>query len=392
MVQIWLLFACGISLSIVAAFYAVSGLIAIFAASATAIAVMGGLLEVSKLVTASWLYNNWREIPLTLKTYFSTAVFILMVLTSMGIFGYLSKAHLDQAVPTGDVVQKLALIDEKIKVERDNIANARAVIKQMDEVVNQTMVRTDDAKGAERALQIRRSQARDRGRLIKEIETAQAEITKLNEQRAPVASEVRKVEAEVGPIKYIAALIYGDELSETLLESAVRIVIIMIIVVFDPLAVLLLIAANFSLNKERNNEHPKQVLELVGRDREPTSEQTITEPGRPTWTVADGGTRSSTKEPKRPTSNRKKDGASQANQKTSKAKNSDASQKASDSETTNKEEASNETQDNFTLNPSEIVKETKQQGDWQYTVYRDKFTEKDPFSELKKKYVKPKRS
>jgi hypothetical protein len=389
MVQIWLLFACGISLSFVAAFYAVNGLIAIFAASATAIAVMGGLLEVSKLVTASWLYNNWRSIPLTLKTYFSIALVILMVLTSMGIFGYLSKAHLDQAVPTGDVVSKLALIDEKIKVQRDTIANARAVIQQMDDAVTQTMARTDDAKGAERALQIRRSQARDRSRLTQEIETAQAEITKLNEQRAPIASEVRKVEAEVGPIKYIAALIYGDELNETLLESAVRIVIIMIIVVFDPLAVLLLIAANFSLNKERNNEHPKQVLEVANRssifNRKPTTEPGKS--GRSTWTVADGGDRDSPLAPKQAKASRKK-----STSKKSTSKNAGASQEASDSEATSKEETSNQAQDNFTLNPSEIVKETKQQGDWQYTVYRDKFTEKDPFSELKKKYVKPKRS
>lgn len=390
MVQVWLLFACGISLSIIAAFYAVSGLMAIFAASAIAIAVMGSLLEVSKLVVASWLYNNWQEVPRTLKVYFSTALVILMVLTSLGIFGYLSKAHLDQAVPTGDVAAKLALIDEKIKVQRDTIENARAVIKQMDDAVNQTMARTEDAKGAERALQIRRSQARDRTRLTKEIETAQAEITKLNEQRAPIASEVRKVEAEVGPIKYVAALIYGDELNENLLESAVRIVIIMIIVVFDPLAVLLLIAANFSLNKERKNERSEESMELVNRSPEPATSDVPanTEPGGPTWVVTDGsggGIPSPSSEPTKAKASRKK-GTSQKSTSKSKAKDPDSGQEASNSEATNKEEVAS--QDNFTLNPSESVKYNKQQGDWQYTVYRDKFTEKDPFSELKKKFVK----
>ena len=239
-----ILFITAIALSSIAAFYAVIGLMAIFSASALPIAIMGGTLEAAKLVVASWLYRNWNQVPFLLKSYFTTALVILMLLTSMGIFGYLSKAHLDQAVPTGDVVSKLELIDEKIKTQRENIDAARKAINQLDAQVDQILGRSDDTRGAERAVQIRRNQTRERTRLIKEIQTAQEEIARLNNERGPIASEVRKVEAEVGPIKYIAALIYEEKANDEILEKAVRWVIILIVLVFDPLAVLMLIAWN----------------------------------------------------------------------------------------------------------------------------------------------------
>ena len=245
----YLLFTVALSLSALAAYYAVMGLIAIFAAAVVPIALMGSLLEASKLVVASWLYRNWKEIPTLMKSYFVGALIVLMMLTSMGIFGFLSKAHLDQAIPSGDVQSKLALIDEKIKTEKENINANRKELTQLDAQVDQTIARTDDAKGTDRAIAIRRGQQKDRNRILNEIGTAQAKIAKYNEERAPIASEVRKVEAEVGPIKYIAALIYGDESATdvTMLEKAVRIVTILIVIVFDPLAVLLLIAANWNL-------------------------------------------------------------------------------------------------------------------------------------------------
>jgi hypothetical protein len=177
----------------------------------------------------------------------------------MGIFGFLSKAHLDQAIPTGDVSAKLALIDEKIKTEKDNINDARKTISQLDRQVDETINRTanqDNNAGVNRSISIRRSQQKERNNLLKEIGTAQAKIAKLNEERAPIASEVRKVEAEVGPIKYIAALIYDDSTDTDTLERAVRIVTIMIVLVFDPLAVLLLIAANWQLRKEQGLVEP----------------------------------------------------------------------------------------------------------------------------------------
>jgi len=243
----YLLFTVALSLSALAAYYAVMGLVAIFAAAVVPIALMGSLLEASKLVVASWLYRNWKEIPALMKSYFVVALVVLMMLTSMGIFGFLSKAHLDQAIPSGDVQSKLALLDEKIKTEKENINANRKELTQLDAQVDQTIARTDDSKGTDRAITIRRGQQKDRARILNEIGAAQAKIAKYNEERAPIASEVRKVEAEVGPIKYIAALIYGDNVDENMLEKSVRIVTILIVMVFDPLAVLLLIAANWNL-------------------------------------------------------------------------------------------------------------------------------------------------
>jgi hypothetical protein len=252
----YLLFAVALSLSALAAYYAVMGLVAIFAAAVVPIALMGSMLEASKLVVASWLYQNWKEIPALMKSYFVVALVVLMMLTSMGIFGFLSKAHLDQAIPTGDVQSKLALIDEKIKTEKENINANRKELTQLDAQVDQTIARTDDTKGTERAITVRRSQQKDRNRILNEIGAAQAKIAKYNEERAPIASEVRKVEAEVGPIKYIAAVIYGDESATdvNMLEKAVRIVTILIVIVFDPLAVLLLIAANWNLKHTSKRE------------------------------------------------------------------------------------------------------------------------------------------
>jgi hypothetical protein len=246
----YLLFVVALSLSAVAAWYAVAGLVAIFAAATVPIVIMGSLLEAAKLVVASWLYRSWKEIPLLMKSYFTVALVLLMLLTSMGIFGFLSKAHLDQAIPTGDVAAKLALIDEKIKTEKENINASRKELSQLDSQVDQTIARTTDSAGADRAISIRRGQQKDRARILNEIGASQAKIAKLNEERAPIASEVRKVEAEVGPIKYIAALIY-DSADTDMLERAVRIVTIMIVIVFDPLAVLLLVAANWQMRRDK---------------------------------------------------------------------------------------------------------------------------------------------
>jgi len=256
----YLLFAVALSLSAVAAWYAIAGLCAIFAAAVIPIAIMGSLLEAAKLVVASWLYRNWKEIPKLMKSYFTVSLVILMLLTSMGIFGFLSKAHLDQAIPTGDVQSKLALIDEKIKTEKENINASRKELTQLDAQVDQTLSRTTEASGADRSISIRRGQQKDRARILTEIGAAQTKIAKYNEERAPIASEVRKVEAEVGPIKYIAALLYGDNPEVDVLEKAVRWVIILIVMVFDPLAVLLLVAANWQQKRNKEEIEPTEVF------------------------------------------------------------------------------------------------------------------------------------
>ena len=243
-----------LSLSSVAAYYSIIGLTAIFAGAVIPVIIMGSILEVGKITTTVWLRKYWGRAGFLLKLYLVPAVIALALLTSMGIFGFLSKAHMEQGITTGDSQSKLALYDEKIKTQRDNIDLSRKALTQMDSQVDQMLGRTDNDKGAERAVTIRRQQAKERGQLQSDIAKAQLEIQKLNEERAPIAAENRKVEAEVGPIKYIAALIYGDNADQNMLESAVRWVIILLVIVFDPLAIALVLAANAS--KEWDNELP----------------------------------------------------------------------------------------------------------------------------------------
>jgi len=250
----FLLFFTAIVLSGIAAYYSVIGLTAIFAAAAIPVAVMGVSLEVAKLVVASWLYRFWKNIPFLMKAYFTTALVVLMLITSMGIFGYLSKAHLDQNLVSGDVQSRIAIYDEKIKTAKENIESNRKQLKQMDEAVDQVMARSQDEKGADKANAIRKSQSRDRIALAKDIEANQKLVVQLNDEAAPIRAEVRKVEAEVGPIKYIAALVYGDNSDSSSLEKAVRGLIIMLVFVFDPLAVLMLIAANLTQIKQKEEK------------------------------------------------------------------------------------------------------------------------------------------
>lgn len=247
----------GLTISAVAVWYSVAGLVSIFAASAFSIIIMGVALEASKLVATVWLKWNWRRAPRLIKIYLISAIAILMLITSMGIFGYLSKAHLDQNLVSGDVVDKVSLLDEKIKTQRDNIEAARKALRQMDEAVDQTMARSNDEKGADKAAALRRQQQRERTSLQNDIAKAQAEIAKLNEERAPIAKELRAVEAEVGPIKYIAKLIYGDNPDANILEKAVTWVIIIIVLVFDPLAVILLLASQYSFQWFRDQQTEK---------------------------------------------------------------------------------------------------------------------------------------
>lgn len=274
MIFIGLLFLSAFAVSACAAWFSVAGLISIFSSAPLATGLMGGSLELAKLVAASWLYRNWSTAPATLRYYFTTSVVILSIITSLGIFGYLSKAHLDQAAVTGQSTGQLVIIDEKIKTVKENIDANRKALKQLDEAVDQVMGRSDSEKGAERAVSIRKSQQKERDRLQTEIQTYQTQVGKLNEERAPLAQDVRKIEAEVGPIKYVAELIYGDS-TEDMIGKAVRLIIMSLIFVFDPMAILLVIAGNMSLmarqklfESESTSEH-RQVTEVEIHDSTP---------------------------------------------------------------------------------------------------------------------------
>ena len=259
----YLLLAIALTISVTAAFYSIAGLTAIFAAAFWPIVIMGSVLELGKIVTTVWLHKYWDRAAIQFKLYLVPAIAILMLITSMGIFGLLSKAHLDQAVPSGDVAAQVQIFDDKIKTEKDNIEAARKALKQMDSQVDERLSRSSDDKGAERAVQFRRSQQKERTNLQNEITTAQKKITALQEQREPIASQARKIEADVGPIRYIAALLYGDNPDAGILEKAVRLVIILIVLVFDPLALVLILAADQTFAWHREDKNKKEGWQQV---------------------------------------------------------------------------------------------------------------------------------
>ena len=254
-----------IYISAVAAFYSIWGLTLIFPGAFWAVVIMGTALELGKLTTAVWLKREWSVTPLALKSYMTTAVVILSLLTSIGIFGGLSRAHVDQNLVSGDVVAQLSLIDEQIKIEKETIDAARKTLSQLDNQVDQTLSRSTTEAGASNSASLRARQAKERQATQKEILSAQAKIGKLNETKAPIAAKVREVEAEVGPVKYIAALIYGDNPDANLLEHAVRWVILMIVFVFDPLAVLMFVAYNQTVTRRQ----PLTIIDRIVQSGEP---------------------------------------------------------------------------------------------------------------------------
>jgi len=346
----YLVFFVALALSAVAAYYSIIGLVTIFAASVLPVAIMGSTLEVAKLVTASWLYRNWKTANVLLKSYFVVAVIVLMLITSMGIFGFLSKAHIQQ---TSEADQNLAVLErtedqmQQIEFRIMELSEAGVVNneKQNDQIDNNKKqiadintryaelieeakaqnpliildkyiadgntkavqsligVKPDGAWGSKTSQAVDAFRERNKDRVddvrarVEELRNAQlAEVKVLTDANARLQSEIgtikvdstqiaqfeeqltqlrekkfelettyRKLEAEFGPIKYISEMIYGDD-AEANLDDSVRIVILMLIFVFDPLAILLLIAANQGL-KEKQNDRPNRRVETVDTEQ-----------------------------------------------------------------------------------------------------------------------------
>ena len=209
-------FLTAIALSAMAAYYSVVGLAQIFPGSYWPIIIMGSILEASKLVTVSWLYNNWNDTVKVMRYYFLLSIFILMTITSMGIFGYLSRAHIETSVEVGDNSVQLQALNQQESIAKERL--------------EYLLKRAGDPEAASK-------------KIDKQIQDVQAELKAISQQKLPLMKTENKLMAEVGPIRYIAELLY--EKSDTgFIDKAVRVVIFTIIVVFDPLAILLLIAAN----------------------------------------------------------------------------------------------------------------------------------------------------
>ena len=257
MFLIILTFISAISISLIAAGYSIIGLATLFAGAATPIIAMGSALEVGKLVAASWLYNNWNDnIPKTLKAYLFTAIIVLVFITSMGIFGFLSKAHLDQVRPTGNNAVQIALIDKQINQQELIIERAENTLNRLDKALDVYIAKEYVSRG----LKERKKQKEERDFLNTEIKNAMDEIAKLVNAKSDIDIAQLKIEADVGPLKYVAELIYGENAKDNF-DSAVRIIILILIFVFDPLAVLLLIAANISLKQWRDKRNEKKRIE-----------------------------------------------------------------------------------------------------------------------------------
>jgi hypothetical protein len=266
MIHAILPFLTAIALSAIAAYYSVIGLAQIFPGSYWPIIIMGSVLEAAKLVTVSWVYNNWKNTFSAMKVYFLIAVILLMAITSMGIFGYLSKAHIEHSSSIAPLIEKEFIYEEKIKTLKESIETNRKNVLQLDAAVDQVMVRTSDERGAERSNQIRKAQQKERLRAADEIARAQTEIQKITEEKSPISLEIKKAESDLGPIKYVADVVYGTQ-DRDLIDKAVRLVIFVIIVVFDPLAVLLLIAANQTYRRLKEEKPQIEIKKVVRKKK-----------------------------------------------------------------------------------------------------------------------------
>jgi len=245
MIMAFLVLIAGLLLSGTAAYYSIIGLLAIFPGAIVPIALMGSSLEFAKLVAASWLYRNWDIAPKILKGYFVFAIIVLMFITSLGTFGYLSKVHLESSIGVADNSQEISRIEQQIAAEQRHVGNAQRSLESLDSVVDKAFF--DGTR-------IRNQQKTERTALNSVIENSDAKIEKLTSDLVPLRRSNIESEAKIGPLKYIAELIYGKDEAANYFDSAVRFVIILIVLVFDPLAVLLLIAANISFSQPKKKE------------------------------------------------------------------------------------------------------------------------------------------
>jgi len=226
MIQVLLPFISAIALSAVAAYYSVIGLAQIFPGSYWPIIIMGSVLEFSKLITISWLYNNWSVTMQAMRYYLLIAIILLMAITSMGIFGYLSKAHLDTNVNIGANSVQLKTLETQEKIAKERLSYL--------------LQRAGDPATASRKIDV-------------QIQEVQAEMKRLANEKLPLLKEENTLLAEIGPIQYIAELFYTKDDTD-FIDKAVRLVILIIIIVFDPLAVLLLIASNQTYRRLKEAE------------------------------------------------------------------------------------------------------------------------------------------
>ena len=248
-----LTFITSLAIAAVAAWYSIIGLTTIFSAAVVPIIIMGVVLEIGKLVAAAWVYQNWKETNVLLRYYLVSAIVVLMLITSMGIYGFLSKSHIDAGINTTEISVKLERLDNRINGEQRQIDRAEKTLKQLDD----RLEKMNEGWFITRGIKQREKEGEEREQLNDIITKSETKIDDLLDKKSEYQLEVKNFEVEVGPIKYIAALVYGDE-AKNYLDNTVRYVILLLIFVFDPLAVLLLISANQSYRKELEINPPEE--------------------------------------------------------------------------------------------------------------------------------------
>jgi hypothetical protein len=247
----WLTLFTSLLLATCAAYFSIVGIMTIFAGAAFAVMIMATVLEIGKLVSTAWLHYEWDRINNLVRAYFIFAVLVLMFITSMGIFGYLSKAHIDQTIQVGGNNElKIEMLERKIQRQQGIINDSEKVVAQLDETVEK-LQEYDRIRGPDGAIAIRASQAEERTALNETIEASYTVIEDLQVELLPLKKEQISLEAEIGPLKYIAELVYGEENARDNFDNAVRWIIILLVFVFDPLAIMLLIVSTGAFKRDK---------------------------------------------------------------------------------------------------------------------------------------------
>ncbi len=260
-----------LALASIAAWFSIAGLVALFSGNAIASISMGVVIELGKLVGISWLYRNWNKGP-WFKWPMAATVVVALLVTSIGIFGFLSKSHLDHGAPVESTANQIAIIDAKIVREEEkktrylgDIASNKVVLDQLDAQVASLIANNKISDPKKGARVVREGQKEERAMLAANIEQSnlkidavQETIGKLNEEKLVLSLNVKNIEREVGPVKYVAAVFYDDPAANT--DKAVRILILLVMIAFDPLAVLLLMGANHSIMQRSRNVLPVPVM------------------------------------------------------------------------------------------------------------------------------------
>ena len=238
-------FLTSFSIAVIAAFYSVVGMMTIFAGAPYAVGIMIFLLEASKLLIASILYKNWQILPFLMRIYFVLALIILMIITSMGIFGFLSKSYIQHKQQIIPIESKIGEIEAEIRKKQNEIVFYERQLELLDSVVNSYQ----DQGYIRRSSEVVEQQREERRAISDRISSVRNEIVDIELRKNDVREKIREAELEIGPLRYIAELVYGDSANERV-DDAAKILIIVIVLVFDPLAVFLVVAGNIQI--ERN--------------------------------------------------------------------------------------------------------------------------------------------